>query len=448
MSCGSEYKSKRVLTNNNKKEEIMASGVYLNKLMGLSSGFNSLGLITLDKFMVNSANPDEKPSAAFFMVFGFNIKNIQPLYENGTRVCIVADPGIYDYETLKETDTKEKNLRILWVQKNVLFRNSAFHPKLYIFKFEKFIRICIGSANLFMEDWAKWSNVTWVRNFPLRVNSSTTKNTGIRQQLENFIKISLGSSYADMKAFVNIDLKDYDFSESNVELLYSVPTKKTWLQNEPIALEQLSSIMMQNPPTKPYDFKDTRVYYSCSCVGVINFGTVYQFVTAIAPNLNQDKKCDSAQQKKFSSLLKLIYPTKSYINGVNQKDADLGCLFFNRRIYSKVNFNSNILAQFENNEPVYGDEHIVSHGKIFIVLRNGKVDDDTVIYIGSHNFTKSAWGKMSNKRYEVSNYELGVLYPPKANSAELKREIIEKFSFKIPAARYREDDEPFFTTEK
>ena len=46
------------------------------------------------------------------------------------------------------------------------------------------------------------------------------------------------------------------------------------------------------------------------------------------------------------------------------------------------------------------------------------IDDDTIIYLGSHNLTKAAWGKFvkNYSKYCLNNYELGILFPPVKNS--------------------------------
>lgn len=64
----------------------------------------------------------------------------------------------------------------------------------------------------------------------------------------------------------------------------------------------------------------------------------------------------------------------------------------------------------------------MSHVKFFVSMIDKKITDDSVVYLGSHNFTKAAWGKYFNnfKHYQVNNYELGVYFPPKPNSAALK----------------------------
>jgi hypothetical protein len=54
------------------------------------------------------------------------------------------------------------------------------------------------------------------------------------------------------------------------------------------------------------------------------------------------------------------------------------------------------------------------------------INDDTVIYFGSHNCTRSAWGKLEkgNSKISLSNTELGCVYPARLGSAEVKKNIV------------------------
>jgi len=443
-----DHKNQKVPQKDAKPSETGNGVVFFNKLTNVPKAQNNANLKSLDMLFKTSLTNDKKPNAAIFMVFGYSIENIHQLYTNGTKVIMLADPRINDYNALKAQENIDKNLKLLWVEKDSNIKNTAFHPKLYLLKFDLFLRVVIGSGNLFPEDWTVWSNIFWTKDFPFTLDSSTSKTCDFKLQLEAFAKLSMGAKYTELKKFLGIDLKDYDFSKAGVNLIYSIPIKKD-ISNikESYGYEQLISLMKNNEPSKPYNFDNTKIYYSCSCIGGVNFGMVYQFITSIIPSLKSDKFVDFKAQQKYFNMLRLIYPTKSYINGLGVKNTNTGCLFFNKKTYHKINFNADILTQFENNETVYGDENIVSHSKVFIVLHGSKVDDDTVIYIGSHNFTKSAWGKISRGKYEIWNHELGVIFPAEKGSASLKRDIISKLSFKIPASDYDENDQPFFTVD-
>lgn len=45
------------------------------------------------------------------------------------------------------------------------------------------------------------------------------------------------------------------------------------------------------------------------------------------------------------------------------------------------------LRNFEGNEEVENNNKIIPHYKYFLVTHDGKIDDDSILYIGSHNMT-------------------------------------------------------------
>ena len=79
-----------------------------------------------------------------------------------------------------------------------------------------------------------------------------------------------------------------------------------------------------------------------------------------------------------------------------------------------------------------------------ILLQNGKICDDTIIYFGSHNFSQSAWGRFLKKKIKVINYEFGVVLLPKVGSREFKEKVVEEINFDIlEAERYGSGDLPY-----
>lgn len=54
---------------------------------------------------------------------------------------------------------------------------------------------------------------------------------------------------------------------------------------------------------------------------------------------------------------------------------------------------------------------------MIVKLYNNQIDDDTVIYFGSHNFSMAAWGRPLKNHVKVSNMEVGLLWPSIINSA-------------------------------
>ncbi len=45
---------------------------------------------------------------------------------------------------------------------------------------------------------------------------------------------------------------------------------------------------------------------------------------------------------------------------------------------------------------------------------HGIIDDDTIIYFGSHNMSTSSWGREEKQasQFAIANWELGVAYMP------------------------------------
>ena len=104
------------------------------------------------------------------------------------------------------------------------------------------------------------------------------------------------------------------------------------------------------------------------------------------------------------------------------------------------------MAKYEPN-PNFEHGKPIPHLKVMIMTRDDwEIDDDAVIYFGSHNFTASAWGRYErgDTQLTVANTELGVLFPPEAGSAELKKQIVSDLPFRYPPRKYLEGELPFF----
>ena len=51
-----------------------------------------------------------------------------------------------------------------------------------------------------------------------------------------------------------------------------------------------------------------------------------------------------------------------------------------------------MLSHFSPN-PKIGKEPFIAHSKVFLLTSTGQsIGDSSILYLGSHNFTPSAWG--------------------------------------------------------
>merc|ERR1712196_592211 len=104
------------------------------------------------------------------------------------------------------------------------------------------------------------------------------------------------------------------------------------------------------------------------------------------------------------------------------------------------------MCKFETNSILTYDNVVIPHLKVMIITDDDyEIDDNTIIYFGSHNCTRAAWGKIDKKgnKIALSNTELGVLYPPLEGSADTKKSIVRSFTFKFPPEKLSKDETPY-----
>ena len=105
------------------------------------------------------------------------------------------------------------------------------------------------------------------------------------------------------------------------------------------------------------------------------------------------------------------------------------------------------LGVYEPSTKFEGYNGVIPHLKVLIMTNDDwEINDDTLIYFGSHNFTASAWG-----RYEkgdtvlaVANTEIGVVFPSCPNSAEIKKQIVGDLPFRFPPRKFKSEEKPYF----
>lgn len=84
-----------------------------------------------------------------------------------------------------------------------------------------------------------------------------------------------------------------------------------------------------------------------------------------------------------------------------------------------------------------------------MVVNDGKneINDNSLLYFGSHNLSPSAWGRLQNKgtKLQVNNWELGVVFPPGPDTKQIKEQIINCMTLNLttPKSYDLTKDKPF-----
>ncbi|KAG5640710.1 hypothetical protein DXG03_007467 [Asterophora parasitica] len=155
----------------------------------------------------------------------------------------------------------------------------------------------------------------------------------------------------------------------------------------------------------------------------------------------------------------VVFPTKATVQQSTLGEQGGGTIFCRRKQWAAKNFPRN---HFYDSNSKGGP--VLMHSKMIIAtykesskekqLQADDSDNDIEViepavgwaYVGSHNFTPSAWGTLSGSGFNpilnISNYELGIVFPLK------DKEHADLVScFKRPPRKYAAQDEPWIQEE-
>ena len=210
----------------------------------------------------------------------------------------------------------------------------------------------------------------------------------------------------------------------------------------------LARMLLHRHPTKQeFTLQNMKITYQSSSLGMVDFKLLFDIAYSFVPGWRFEWSHLSKELKEdIISVFSIVFPTEEYIQDSLLGPETAKCVFLKKDLYQTSKFRKEVMAQFEGNGRISNNGQVIPHMKAMIISNeNGEINDDTVMYIGSHNLTKAAWGryeKFSHKIY-LSNYELGVILPPFPNSKYVKRDIVSKMGFKYPARKYEKRHKPF-----
>jgi hypothetical protein len=201
------------------------------------------------------------------------------------------------------------------------------------------------------------------------------------------------------------------------------------------------------PTQKPFDLKTTKFTYVSSSLSVVDNRLLFDLAYSFIPGFPFEiRHINQELNSVLSDMFTVVYPSAAYVAESDLGPKNANCIFLDGDKYSSRKFKKGILGHFEHNNTIKSDMKFIPHLKICIISNSEEeITDDTILYIGSHNMTKAAWGRYcyNNEVLYVSNYEMGVIIPPALNSKSKKQEMIKKFGFKYPARKYTKKEKPF-----
>ena len=382
--------------------------------------------------------------SALILTFMYSESILKSVVPKSVKLIIISDSQKNSSQTRIEYASKQllKIYPCRFFEERIV---SSFHPKLFIIKFSSFIRVIIGTGNFLLDDWELYSNLFWAKDYSISSDNTCTCRP-FSDYLICFLKSCMGEFFTQLKDHLSLDLNEYSIDETNVYLVASLPNKFQQQSELKFGFPRLREIIALNEPSSPLNFSNIKIYYITTSINSITSDLLISLAEALFGN--RERFWDEIKNRKqtFLDTFRIIYPSTNYVNGSFAGSKVIKCLFLKSFAYNHCKFQKSVIRKFSGNSKINGNNQVVPHLKALIAIRNNHIDDDTIIYTGSHNFTKAAWGSFckKNQTYEGFNYEVGIVMPPRKGTRLAKIDLISKLGVNLEASHYDGKDTPFF----
>ncbi|GJN87839.1 hypothetical protein Rhopal_000794-T1 [Rhodotorula paludigena] len=355
---------------------------------------------------------------------------------------------------------KENTYRAIPDEKTADAWQGVMHTKLLIYYHDDYCRIVIPTANAVPYDWDLIDNAFYVHDFPYSPSDEADpfKNPTHCQFSRAFFQVCYTLNVP--KRFI-ADSRDYDFSSAkDVRLVHStqgrfVP-KDQWNKGGGMASLANAVKAFNFAPGGKWEIEATGSsigsYYPAWLSQMLGACSGIHPASYFRSGRNNTVPPGSpapAVGQPVNLPIKIVFPTETEITGSFGGAPGGGTLFCPVKRWEEPNFPRHLFHRGESKR-----SRVAAHTKIILALH--KFDRGSLVppkhegwmYLGSHNFTPAAWGKLQNgsngPQIVLNNYELGVVLPIRADSAEeLERKASELVTYRRPLQRYSPDERPW-----
>ena len=291
----------------------------------------------------------------------------------------------------------------------------------------------------------KYGNALIVQDCRRRDKDDTLQQEQLRS-LSNFVKHVLGEHHLKSMKLIGLDLQDYVWETPGIKIVYNILGIIRMKPEPECGYQQIKKYLSEHPPKTPFTIGNIRLTYITSSLTVVKTALLRDLVYSFLDESSLVGIYWNTLKDKMAEVVRVIYPTQKYIDSSYLGSHNSKGLFLNKSLYESYKFEKRVLQKFEGNRAIEGNCVVNSHVKAMIVRNTMEINDDSVLYLGSHNFTPAAWGTFSKDRQEVScsNFELGCLFLPQKGTSLAKRALINRIGIEIESDLYSKEDVPFF----
>jgi len=342
------------------------------------------------------------------------------------------------------------------------------------------LRVIVSTANLMDHDWRDIENTVWVQDVPRRPSPipHEPKADDFPSTFERVLYainvapaitglVSTGHPNIPLTAVRPGVLRTrWDFSRVGVKLIPSIAGKH---EGWPAVTKSGHTALMRAVNLLNPQQRGVSLECQGSSIGTYSAPWLSEFILSGkggSPEvlLDAPKSRRAAIPMPSPNTLKILFPTRDWVRNSVLGEAGGGTMFCRKRSWEAAKFPRNLFHESRSRRG-----RVLMHSKMIIATFLGAAsspdkglgadaDSDVVevqtdqndlvgyAYIGSHNFTPSAWGTLSGSGFtpilNVTNYELGIVLPLR-DEADVDRVVC----YERPPRRYGLRDRPWMQEE-
>ncbi|TFK18940.1 phospholipase D/nuclease [Coprinopsis marcescibilis] len=426
----------------------------------------------------------EKEELAFAIIssYSLDLPWIYQFFNPSVPVIIVAQPDNGGPPSIK-------NVLPHWIRTTPHLRGGfgCQHMKFMLLFYKSGrLRVVVSTANLIAYDWRDMENSVWLQDVPLRsVPAQKDPKADDFPATLQYMLIAVNVAPA-LTAMIsdnhpNLPIKSieelrqrWDWSNVKVHLVPSIAGRhEGWPSVIKSGHPRLMAAVRKMSLRTGKGLKAKTLVLECQGSSLGNFTTQWlnEFHWSARGESAEDWLDDAKKRREKLPYppIKIVFPTKKAVQDSALGEQGGGTIFCRRKQWSAKTFpRENFYDSRSKGGPV------LMHSKMIIaVLRDNPhsskqsnrvpedseteddSDDEIQIvepavgwaYLGSHNFTPSAWGNLSGSSFNpilnITNYEVGVVFPLKDGI-----EVDRAACWRRPPAKYATGkDEPWMQEE-
>ncbi|KAH9966318.1 tyrosyl-DNA phosphodiesterase-domain-containing protein [Lactifluus volemus] len=414
---------------------------------------------------------------AIISTYALQLSWIYTFFSPSTPVVLVTQPAPSESgrATIKEVLPN-------WIRATPFLRGGrgVMHMKFFLLFYRSGrLRIVISTANLMDHDWRDIENTVWVQDVPYRSSPipHDAKADDFPVTLERVLyAVNVAPALATLAStdHPNIPLSAlragalrtrWDFSRVRPILIPSIAGKH---EGWPAVLKTGHTSLMRavgqlNPQkwavsleyqVRTGQHRPPHGLQQGSSIGTYSAAWLTEFVLSArgaSPEawLNSPKSRRVGTSPPSPDTLKILFPTRDWVRSSVLGEAGGGTMFCRKNTWEAAKFPRNLFHESRSRRG-----RVLMHSKVrashldsdVVEVKKDQADTIGYVYVGSHNFTPSAWGTLSGSGFtpvlNVTNYELGIIFPLK-NEAEMKQVVC----YERPPRRYGARDRPWIQEE-